>query len=396
LVRFGLYRSRRIGSMVGDLDVTLSQLETGLNHKAFYTINIFIAETSRAGSANQFVTKLWKRSRVKIIFSRNALSFFQELNIRALNNPELSLFLIAGARSRNTRLIDDRDRMNSTDGLDPQIYLSAKEINYGLKWLEKLGINRDSKIALLIGRDDIYGTTRNDNPNFHSHRNANINTFDLAATELVKNGYFVFRMGSMVKEKFLISDEKSIFDYAFNGMRSEFLDVFLAYQCTLCVSVSTGYDAIPLAFRKPIVYVNYPVLGTAPLHRRNALVLCKVIKDKDSKRILTISELVDRKLFFEFDARLFESANCIFEDNSNVEILYTVIEGLKFIKHELVLTNQESFYQSSLFQQVARAYSDAPEDLKCELNARYATSGLLSGHYGILKAAPADVTQVEG
>ena len=397
LVRFGYYRSFRIGSMVGDTDVVLARCESEGRSGFFRNINIFISEVPESKSANKFVTILWRRSGVKILrYSKQALHFWFLLNDKAAIEPKLSKHLINGVVKPKSRILDDRDLNCLTENTQPRICLSSKERASGLKWLAQLGISPDAKIALLLGRDPIYGTARGDNPSFHSHRNMNINSFDLAALELVKNGYYVFRMGSMVKDAFKVADEKHIFDYALNGMRTEFLDVFLASMCELIVSVSSGYDALPLAFRKPIVYVNYPVLGTAPLFRRNSLILCKIIKDKLTHKTLTIRELYERDILFEFDSEAFDKANCYFVDNTNVEICNSVGEMLGFLKDKSLLTEVEDSYQSLLFRELAEVYVNAPEDLKCPSRAKYSTWGLLSGHYGILPAGLADVTQIEG
>ena len=52
-----------------------------------------------------------------------------------------------------------------------------------------------------------------------------------------------------------------IIDYANYGMRTEFLDIYLGAHCDFCISTSAGWDAIPLIFRRPIVYAPVTPLG---------------------------------------------------------------------------------------------------------------------------------------
>jgi putative glycosyltransferase (TIGR04372 family) len=71
-------------------------------------------------------------------------------------------------------------------------------------------------------------------------------------------------MGSVVQERLEFADEKYVFDYETNGIRPEFLDVYRASVCTLCVSVLTGYHALPTLFRKPTLYTNMVLIGMFP------------------------------------------------------------------------------------------------------------------------------------
>jgi putative glycosyltransferase (TIGR04372 family) len=68
-------------------------------------------------------------------------------------------------------------------------------------------------------------------------------------------GYTVFRMGAIVNAP-LNSKHPRVIDYATNGMRTEFLDIFLGAHCTFCISTGSGWDSVPTIFRRPILFVN--------------------------------------------------------------------------------------------------------------------------------------------
>ena len=381
LVRFGFYRCFRIGSMVGDLDVTLTKKK--VDHSLPNRIlDVYIPEAPKKNSANSLLTKLWRRSGVFILaYSKWSDKFLRELNIKALTDSKLAPHLIHGVRSPKDRVLDDRDLHNITENFPPNIWLKSLEYNNGNRWLESLDIEPDAKVALLLGRDTEYGRTRKDVPEYHMHRNCDINRFDLAAKYLVEQGYYVFRMGSLVKTPFEIADENRIFDYAVNGMRTEFRDIFLANRCTFVISVSSGYDALPTAFRKPKVIVNYPCIGTAPLHYRNSIILCKVIKDTFTHETLTIDDLFQRGVLFEFDKRSFDRANCFFVDNSSLEIQKTVTEAEEKLIKKSSDTDIEDKFQFMFRQNLKKFYANAPSDIKCEINARYSQYGLQEGHF---------------
>ena len=65
-------------------------------------------------------------------------------------------------------------------------------------------------------------------------------------------------MGSLVEKKFK-NNNKMIIDYANSPHKSDFLDVYLGANCSFCISTSTGFDAIPYVFRRPIAYVTVPI-----------------------------------------------------------------------------------------------------------------------------------------
>lgn len=67
-------------------------------------------------------------------------------------------------------------------------------------------------------------------------------------------------MGSAVSKVFKVDNPK-IIDYATNGMRSDFMDIYLAAKCLFCISTGLGFDAVPTVFRRPVVYVNHTPVG---------------------------------------------------------------------------------------------------------------------------------------
>ena len=93
---------------------------------------------------------------------------------------------------------------------------------------------------------------------YHEYRNFNIDNFILAAEELTKRGYYVFRMGKHVKKPLVIKNKK-IIDYAMSNNRSDFLDIYLASQCDFLLCSSTGIQNITEIFRKPFATLMIPL-----------------------------------------------------------------------------------------------------------------------------------------
>ena len=130
--------------------------------------------------------------------------------------------------------------------------------------LESNGIDTTKPWACVLMRDDKYLKKRYPDLewDFNSYRNSDINTFNLAAEFLSKNHVNVFRMGSIVDKPFLSANDRTIIDYANKVWRNEKLDIYLASRCLFFVSSGTGLDAVAVASRRPLLWVNQ----AQPLH----------------------------------------------------------------------------------------------------------------------------------
>jgi putative glycosyltransferase (TIGR04372 family) len=85
--------------------------------------------------------------------------------------------------------------------------------------------------------------------------NFDFSNFEEAAIALVSMGYQVVRMGAGT-EKPLQFVNTDVFDYAVSDFRNEFMDVYIAGTCEFAISTQTGPDAVCLAFRRPVYYVD--------------------------------------------------------------------------------------------------------------------------------------------
>jgi len=374
LIRLGVLRSLRIGSLVGDTDRQIHY-----QSKRKRTLDIYLLESPDVAS-DYVLTLLRRRLNVsKSLVLAHAYNLFRGLSA---DDPKYSVHLTTTHELDVMKpLIGDRDPENVLEHSEPFLRLNKDEINMGEKFLASVGADQNKKIALLVGRDQSYGISRDDNPTYHAHRNMSINNFSDAAHYLVERGFHVFRMGSKVAEKLDCADEKSIFDYATNGMRTEFLDVFLASRSHLTISVGSGYDALPLSFRKPVLFVNYVPIGTYYSFRSNCLTICKTYRDATTKKILSLEEIFERGLFFDFDAHSYAPANVMLEDNSSNLIMQATIEMLDHVIDKNPWPSADEAIWDKFkteFQKYAHQY---PRKIHGELRARYATSGLKSGQF---------------
>ena len=91
---------------------------------------------------------------------------------------------------------------------------------------------------------------------------------------LAERGYHVFRMGKTMAKPFNVKHQR-IHDFAMDGTYSDFMAVYLGAYCAFCVSTSTGWDAIPQAFRRPMCYTNFAPLEYLPTWIPNSLAIWK-------------------------------------------------------------------------------------------------------------------------
>ena len=72
-------------------------------------------------------------------------------------------------------------------------------------------------------------------------------------------------------------------------LRNDFMDIYLAANCTLCISASSGFEAVPLAFRKPLVMIVVPLMD-AKTWSDKVLILTRHYFSKQKKKKLLRSQ----------------------------------------------------------------------------------------------------------
>jgi len=82
--------------------------------------------------------------------------------------------------------------------------------------LKKFGLKDNDKFVCLVVRDSAYQLKKMSAElrdwSYHDYRNFNLDNFVLAAEELTKRGYYVFRMGVVANKPFK-TDNPKIIDY---------------------------------------------------------------------------------------------------------------------------------------------------------------------------------------
>ena len=309
IIRIGKLRSTRIGHFIANVELYLCEQDAGINAPSKRYIDLFYIEEF---VSNQQIMKMWKK---KIhIWPSWIMKYIHIINS-----------IIPGGRlhevGQNT--LNDRDVNNLLDRFKPHLEFTTEEESLGRECLQVMGIPNGEKFVCLIVRDSAYLS----GPRWthHNYRDSDIQNYVLAAEELVKSGYYVIRMGAKVHEKIYCSSTKVI-DYATNGMRNDFLDIYLGAKCAFCISTGTGWDAVPECFRRPIVFVNFMPLEGMHTWRSEFIAITKKHYWRKSQQALTFQEILKTGAGASYLNDDYESLGIQLFENTPEEIRDVVVE----------------------------------------------------------------------
>tara|TARA_A100001015_G_scaffold15600_1_gene18206 strand:- start:591 stop:1157 length:567 start_codon:yes stop_codon:yes gene_type:complete len=180
VLRIGFLYVDRIGHLIADLELYLSEKKLGLEPNS---IDIFFLSGK---PANSFAIDLAKRN----LNTVNGMGF-----IIGLNN-----FLpFSSKHSYSPHIIrtSSRDTSGILKKVNPQLKFSAEENKRGEDFLNSIGLKKDQKFVCYTVRDNQY--LENEFPDidfsYHSYRDSDISKFYPSFNYLLDRGYAVFRMG---------------------------------------------------------------------------------------------------------------------------------------------------------------------------------------------------------
>jgi len=219
-----------------------------------------------------------------------------------------------------------RDLHNLLDSFPPHLKFTSEEEARGEAGLKMMGIEKHTPFVCLNVRDSAYlDAHQSKDWSYHNYRDSDIANYILAAEELAERGYFVIRMGAMVHEA-IKSDHPKVIDYATNGMRSDFMDIYLGAKCEFCISTATGFDSVPGIFRRPIVYVNMVPLGYLFTCRTQVIAITKHHFAVEKGQKLTLREIFNHDVGLCLGTSFYEAKGIQLIENTPEEIRDVVIE----------------------------------------------------------------------
>ncbi len=331
-----IYNSR-IGHFALNTEISATHAKEKEGRLGRRIINLYCFESLE--SANTFLETLWKRTLTCLT-----------------GNFGWAILDIARRVKKQDFFIETEaiDREGYLDRSAPTLKFNDAELKTGEDFLLSIGLDTDAKFVCLNVRDDSFlakakpiGWHSNRDWSYHNYRDSDIKTYVAAAEALANMGYTVFRMGAIVKEP-LISNHPRVIDYALNGMRTEFLDIFLGAHCTFAISVGSGWDALPSIFQRPMLWVNHlPLFDASGLTLPNT-VFPKILIDQKSGNLLSVSEILDRGVADRFNSLAYKDAGVEIRDLSSEELVEAVTEIAQRVEGTFVETPEQKEMQAKL------------------------------------------------
>ena len=279
--KFGRLPSHEIGHYASNVEIHLCEKEANIHGDSKKTVDIWYRNPDH-GVANNQLDMMWSRV-IKI--SDSPITRYADAISRRL--PGGSKFSISH---------HDRDAYGLYGKMQPHIQFSNSETKQGEDFLDSWRTTSSQKFVCIAVRDSSYKRDQFANRDIakDDYRNNNISNFCHVAERLVSDGYLVFRMGAKVERPFEV-DMPGVFDYASNGMRTDFLDIFLSANCEIFISTVLGIDSIPEIFRVPRVLTNYIPIANFGKYGPQDLIIPKQYWIENESRFMSFSEIVASK-----------------------------------------------------------------------------------------------------
>ena len=221
-----------------------------------------------------------------------------------------------------------------------------QEEQLGKRFLEEIGCVNTDYVCLIVRDSSYLNQIRPDKKfDFYNYRDSEIKNYHQACEVLANCGFKVLRMGQIVLEKLQSSNSK-IIDYATDGMRSEFLDLFLEANCKMCLSAATGFDTIPRIFRRPTFYVNL-----LPIFPKWTVVQPTIQYPKSllsCDKIMSLKEIIECDLAFAEHDSDYRNRGITIRDLSSEELVEAVTEMAQRVEGTFVETPEQKEMQAKL------------------------------------------------
>lgn len=319
--------TRAIGHFSLPVEIFLSEIK-----KKKIDNKIFLIWFPNRKISNYFLYKKWS----ELIYIGPRIIFEKIFNLSHKFKFLSKLFL---SEYRHWKKYDDWQTMdihNVLENSKPNIIFSKNEELLGQKFLENLNFEKNKYICFFSRTSDY----RNEPP---SIRNSSIYSQLKGIENICEKGFSAIRMSKLDKNNPLNTKNSKIFDYAYSNYRTDFLDIFLLFNCRYMVSTMSGIDLVPKINRKKVLLINYVDISSLYQLSYTPIILPKKILNIITKKVLPYEEVFKKNLMNALITRdQLQKLGYDYLDNSEIEIFNAINEM------HMHVVNKNSLKNSSL------------------------------------------------
>lgn len=185
--------------------------------------------------------------------------------------------------------------------------------------LQRLGVRPGTPYICIAIRDaSYYARTGTRESEGYSLLNFELATFEAAIRKLIAHGFAVVRMGTPTSNT--LPEIPGFIDYANSPSRDELSDIVLIRDCEFVLSTQTGIDAVALALRRPVLYVDTVRLSQFFLGTSLATWNPVRFVPSDGSAPMNLSQLVNSSFMWMEDPAEFLNSGTQFVRSSSAEI----------------------------------------------------------------------------
>ena len=206
--------------------------------------------------------------------------------------------LLPGGRGQAYVYSGIRDLTGLLESNEEVIEFTWDEEERAKTWLRRRGWRDGEPFVCLLARDSAYldsylsaPPNSNEGWSYHDYRDSDIALFVEAVQALTHRGYWVIRMGKIMRQPFPGIHER-IIDYPFVEDKDDLLDIWLSANCFFFISTSAGLDHAAIGYRRPVCLVNFLPLSDAQTWV-DMVVAPKWLRWKQSGCRLTMAEMLE-------------------------------------------------------------------------------------------------------
>jgi putative glycosyltransferase (TIGR04372 family) len=320
-IRIGMFRSDKLGHLSLDYEIYLEEKKKNLNTPNKKFLDLWFKHKF---ISNFYLYNIRKRqiNLVPNIIFEGVFKLIKFLNLRKFiierENPDADINYVLN-KTKSNLIIENEQEF---------------DFKYE-KILEKFGYNKDLKIVLLNIRDSAFRGMSS----FTDYRNIyNYENYHDSINYLIKNNYFLIRVGRHVKHKF--NFKENFIDYPFSKFRSDQMDLYMAKKCNFCISTGSGFDGLVRSYRNPVLFTNFLPHGYFNSYGKKNMTIFKHLIDKKGNKI-SLNRMLDMNIINNLDGEIFLKNKISFQENSPEEILSATKNMINYVNNNFEKSKNE-------------------------------------------------------